>query len=290
MEVAATEVAAPVEVATDATQTAPVESPKYKVTIDGKETEVTLDELQRGYSHASAANQQLRQAAEDRKQAKALLQTLKENPRQILKNLPGFNEDDFVNSILDEKIRRELEDARMASLSPEQREALELKERVAKYEAQEAEREKALKSEKFQQIADQYREEVMGEILTSLEGQNVPQKYVPHLIKEIAQHKANTLKQGYNGKDKQAIPIAVIAKKVLEDFHETQKGLFSQADPDHLIKILGKEGIAKLIKSQLEANNPVVKSAPVVIQRKSERDKLVPQRRTFADFHNKRRN
>jgi hypothetical protein len=284
---AAVEVAAPVETAQEA---APVDTtPKYKVTINGAEAEVTLEELQRGYAHANAANQQLRQAAEDRKQAKILLQTLKENPRQILKSLPGFDEDQFVNSILDEKIRRELDDARMASLSPEQREALELKERVAKYEKQEAEREKAMKSEKFQKIADQYREEVMSEILTSLEGQQVPQKYVPHLIKEIAMHKANTLKQGYNGKDKQAIPIAVIAKKVLEDFHETQKGLFSQADPDHLLKILGKEGVAKLIKSQLEANKPLNKSQPVVIPRKSERDKLEPKRRTFADFHDKRR-
>ena len=61
------------------------EKPKlHKVKVDGEEREVTLDELKRGYSGQQKVQKGMQQAAEVRKQAEGLYQTLQSERQQFL--------------------------------------------------------------------------------------------------------------------------------------------------------------------------------------------------------------
>jgi len=105
--------------------------------VDGKEMEVTLDDLQKNFALGKGAQKKLAEAAASQKQAQSVLEAFKKDPKKALKEYAGVEFNELaVTSILDEYAAvQELE--RQKSLSPEQRE-LELfrKEKADRAEAQ----------------------------------------------------------------------------------------------------------------------------------------------------------
>lgn len=104
--------------------------PRYKVKVDGQETELDLDEILAGYQRAAASTKRSQEAAAQRKEAEALktqlaqavqqLQT--QTPEQILRAL-GRSEQEIA-SFAEETLRRQLEEAK---LSPKDREIAQLR-------------------------------------------------------------------------------------------------------------------------------------------------------------------
>jgi len=58
--------------------------PKYTVKVDGKEIEVTLEDLKREYSGQAYIQKGMQQAAEAKKQADALYQTLQQQQAEVI--------------------------------------------------------------------------------------------------------------------------------------------------------------------------------------------------------------
>jgi len=89
---------------------------KYKVKVDGKESEVDEAELLRGYQHAKAAHNRMREAAEARKLAESYQKNvqnffaqLKQNPRMLFDVGPqlGVNFEDVAHQFVLEKLKYE---------------------------------------------------------------------------------------------------------------------------------------------------------------------------------------
>lgn len=73
------------------------EKPKlHKVKVDGEEREVTLDELKRGYSGQQKVQKGMQQAAEVRKQAEGLYQTLQSERQQFLATVQQMQQQGIV--------------------------------------------------------------------------------------------------------------------------------------------------------------------------------------------------
>lgn len=130
--------------------------PVYTIKVDGKDVQVTLSELQKGYGHSRAANQRLEEAAKMRKEAESY-KTYAEQAKQMeqfllkaqqspellieLASQLGHNFDDYFEQRLTEKYKR-------LAMPESERRLLELQEENAKYKA---EQEKLHKSRQAQE-------------------------------------------------------------------------------------------------------------------------------------------
>jgi len=236
---------------------------KHKLTIDGKEEEVDLDELKAGYSKAKAATERFQKAAEERKaaekdrqEAKAMLDRMKSNPWEVMKELgldPRTTSEDYL-----------IEQLKLDALTPEQKKAMELERRVKAYEDKEAsaaaDAEAKAKKDKeakereeiavrSQQIAKEYEEQ----FLEALTGSTLPKK--PGVVKKIAEKMFQASEEGYEMSVKQAI------KLVEKEIKEYQKAFIDDLDEEALAAFLGENNLKKVRKRDVSnLKNPVPKA------------------------------
>lgn len=169
--------------ATTDSPSSPTTNPeKFKVKVDGQEIEVDIEELKQGYSHGKAANDRLREAAEMRKQAKVLeesLEAVKQGDYKSLVKLLGKDEARKVAEelLLDEINYNQLSDEEKAFIERQQ----ELEEREKKLKEFEEQQEQA-KRQELQTKALQDIDQEIGEVLKSL-----GRKPNPKLVAMIAQ-------------------------------------------------------------------------------------------------------
>ncbi len=242
----------------DASQVEATSNPDmFTVKIDGKEMQVSREELIAGYQIKQHSNNQLREAAELKKQAAELLKVIKDDPKRILSSL-GVDVRRFSEDVIYEMIQEE-------AMSPEEKEHRDLKQRLEKYEAQEKEiqaRERATRQEK---MASEYANQIVSEVTEALKDSPVSKKHMPAIISEVAKLKQTLIRQGRND-----VSTARIVQKVMGDFQEAQKQLIANYDTEQLIGILGKDAVAKLMKQQVAVTQKMPKSAPQVIPKKQE--------------------
>ena len=90
------EVDAPEEVEAEEDETAQEQAPsKYTVKVDGKEVEVTLDDLKRSYSGQAYIQKGMQEAAEARKQATELYQSLQTEQAKFMQVVQTIQEQGF---------------------------------------------------------------------------------------------------------------------------------------------------------------------------------------------------
>jgi hypothetical protein len=95
-DVEAEEVDAPEEVEAEEDETAQEQAPsKYTVKVDGKEVEVTLDDLKRSYSGQAYIQKGMQEAAEARKQATELYQALQTEQAKFMHVVQTIQEQGF---------------------------------------------------------------------------------------------------------------------------------------------------------------------------------------------------
>ena len=93
----------------------PAPPQRFKVKVDGAETDVDIDELLRGYGHSRAANKRMEEAAKMRRDADAFMRAIRENPHAVIeRTLSPEQRRAWVEKQLEEMIRQE-------EMSPEQR-------------------------------------------------------------------------------------------------------------------------------------------------------------------------
>lgn len=233
------------EVETPKVDNAPVEKKKYKVKVDGAESEVDEDELLRGYQTRKASAKHLEEAAAIRKQAENFLELLKTNPRKVLSH-PTLGHDlrKFAEEILGEALEDEL-------MEPSARELKQLKQQLKEREEKEAAQKAYAEEQIRNELKVKYTEHYQNEILKTLEAADLPK--TPETVKRMAYYMHQGLSRSMDLKPSDVVDL------VKEDYMVAIKSLFGSVDGEKLMELLGEDVTSKIRKVDVSRvkNNPL---------------------------------
>ncbi len=254
----------------------PSEKPKkYQVKVDGGVEEASEEELLAAYSKVKAANKRFQEAAEERKmaaQAKAeaekIKESIKSDPWSVLASL-GIDSRKAAEEFLIQQLERD-------AMSPEQKEAEELRRKLKEYEEKESrsKQEAEDRAKKEQEEAERAEAQKLTEEITksfeiefqeALESSKLPRN--PKLIAKMAEIMMDAEQEGYSISAKQA------AKIVEKDIKMLKQALINDLDPDTLAEFLGEENIKKIRKRDVEKlKNPIPESKQAIKEDKPKKE------------------
>lgn len=214
------------------------EIPKFKVKAAGKELEVTQDELIKAYQKSVGAEERMQKAAEVEKQAAAILRLAKENPKQFLSH-PAIGADikAFVQQVINEQLEDEL-------LTPEQKEAKQMKAELERLRSEQQELKRMEEEARLEQLTQHYQEELSNQIVTALEGSNLPRN--EQTVSRIAQYMQIAIENGLEN-----VTAADVVPYVKRDYEQAIKSLLGTADETALLSLLGDDLTSKAVKAHL---------------------------------------
>lgn len=149
---------------------------KHRVKVDGKESEVDIDELVKGYTHSSAANARMREAAEERKEARKELEAARQRERRLLESMrnpehlfelaqkQGIDIDSYMHDRVLKKMKYEI-------MSPEERASYDRDRKLEQYEAREKKEAEAKQKAELERMSQHAVTELETNILAHLEKQ-----------------------------------------------------------------------------------------------------------------------
>ncbi len=241
---------------------------KHKVKVNKEEQELDYDELKAGYQLKKHSHQQLQSATELKKSLEGYLQGFKGNPVEGLKKLlahPALGLD--ARKVATDLLAEELE---MDQLSPEAREAKELKKRIAEYEAKEAQANQEREERETAEYRKRMSSQIENEILAAIEPSGLPAS--EFTLRKVAFYMKEGLKRNLN------ITAEAAVKLVRDDFETEQKDLFGRLPPDKLAELLGEDVLGKVqahLVSKFKAE-PVVPVTSKPRERKPAADEPKP--------------
>lgn len=206
----------------------------FKVKVNGKEQEVTEEELKQGYQTRKASDEKFREAAMKQKQAEEFINLLRTNPKKVLSdpNL-GIDLRKFAEDYLVEQMEEEMMDPKEKELREAKRKLEEIEEEKKR---QAREREEAEAAELKERFSSQYQTGIIEALQTS----GLPK--TEHTVKRMAYYMYQGLKRNYNLAPKDVVSM------VKQDYINEQKSLYGQLDGDMLIELLGPEVAQKIRK------------------------------------------
>jgi hypothetical protein len=257
---------------TDATGAIP-KPEKYKVKVLDKEEEVTLDELRQGYMHGSAANKKMQEAAKIRKESEEFVHRLKTDPMGLLEDPRlGVNAREKAEEYLLKKMEYD-------AMNPEQKELVESKMKLAKYEAEKKAAEKAKLDAESMELSKKYSEDYQKEIATALNGAGLPK--TEHTVRRMAYYMLQGIDKGYNLKAIDVVPL------VKEDYQNDIKSLFGELDGETLLGLLGDGVAEKISKHQISKIKTVGKKVAATEQGQKEDDAPKSKKITKEEWRKK---
>jgi hypothetical protein len=226
-----TDTTAPSTPEAPAEATTPPEPRKYKVKVNGAETDVDEQELILGYQTRKAADEKFREAAAARKQAEEFVAMMKNGQFfEVAKKLgldPRALSEKYLMEILEEE-----------SLDPKDRELKELKKQLAKTkEAEEAAQREKEEGERAA-LTERYTEEYTKQIVEALSSSGLPK--TEHTVKRMAFYMHQGLQRGMD------LSAQEVVELVRQDYLTEQQALYSSLDGDNLVKLLGEDTAKKI--------------------------------------------
>jgi hypothetical protein len=208
----------------------------YKVNVNGQEVEVGINDLLNNYNQVSAAQEKFREASRIREQSKSLVNTLKENPLEVLSQL-GVDVKKLANEQVAKQVEYEL-------MSEDQKRAHDYKlelDRVNK------ESESRLELEKRQQREQEVMQEKQ-KALSAIESTIDANPQLPKnnwTISKMAKYMADFKQAGVSDP-----PMDKIAAKVKSDYEESTSTFIKNMSPEDRAKFLGEKTVRELAKLQ----------------------------------------
>lgn len=207
---------------------------RHKLKINGREMELDEAEVLRRAQLSSSADEKFQEAAQMRKQAEQLIQTLRESPDQVLEKL-GIDIDDFARRRLASQIEKEMMD-------PKEREIQELRQQLesktkAEQEFQEKQRTEAEQAE-YQRARQEAQKKYDSEITEVLNKAGLPKK--PYVVKRVAQLMYTAIQHGYE------LDVATAVDRVKEDLNTDFSAMAGDLDAERLVKFLGPDITKKI--------------------------------------------
>ncbi len=227
----------------------------YSMKVDGKDVEVSLDELKAGYGKASAADAKFRDAAFARKQAEEFITQLKTDPWKVL-NDPSLGLD--TQNMAREYLQKQLD---FEQLSDEQKELIDARQKLADYEDFKRQQEEQQHNNKMAELEAQYHQQFTTEIHGALEADGLP------VTEATVRRMANYMSEAMNSDDPavQALTAKDVTELVREDYMLDFKQLLGASDAETIQAILGddvalqlrKADVAKLTAGDTKTTKPV---------------------------------
>ncbi len=205
---------------------------KYKVPINGKETEVTLEELKRGYSHQQAANKVFQEGKAMVRKAEQVIEMLKDGKSafEIMGKL-GHDPRKLAEDYLIQKLDEEMMDPRDKALKEAQ---IKLKAR----EDEDARRAEELEKQQKDELKSKYEKEYSAKFVEAIEGEDLPA--TKETVAMMAKHIKRAAVLGYK------IDAHEAAKLVKEDISNHLRKIVGGAKGEALLKLLGDETANKI--------------------------------------------
>lgn len=207
------------------------EPKKFKVKVDGVESEVDEAELIKGYQLEQAARKRLTEASKQMKTLEDALRVGREEPLQLLEWL-GLEPEKFIKEYVMNKVEE-------SKLSPEQRELRQLrkeKERIdAERQEAEKQRQEAERQKHFQETGDALEDEIL-EALGNMKANK-------HMIAQVANIMLVGLNQGKTISAKEAVA------RIQNDTQSLLNSALESDDVDKFINSLPREARSRLQKA-----------------------------------------
>lgn len=207
---------------------------KYKVKVEGKDHEVTEEELLKGYSHGRAASRAMQEGKQLRKQAEEFIGLLKDEGKlwDVLQKL-GHDP-----RILSEKyLGQWLEDQHM---DPREKELRDAKSKIKAWEDAEKAKQEAVVKQRNEMLKAKYAQDFNKQFQDALDSSGLP-KTKP-MVAEMAKYIHRSAEMGYEITPQEA------ARMVKEDIQAAQSAIYRDMDGDALIQLIGEELANKVRK------------------------------------------
>lgn len=229
---------APKAEAKESVAAAPVEEEFWDVPVDGKTVKMTKAEILKEASLARGSYKRFEEAAQMRREAENVLSRLRD-PKEAIK----FLNDPKLG--LDQKqIRAAFEEwyeetvIKPSELSPEQRELAEAKARLAKFEQDEAERNKQREEEENKQKDSEEAKSLQQEIIGLIEKSGLPKTRFTSA--RVAYWLRVNESKGLKA------PAELIISQVKKETNDVMRSLVEASDGDMLVNLLGESTVKKL--------------------------------------------
>ncbi len=231
------------------------EKPKqtFKVKVDGKDIEVTEDELKRGYSHQQVAARMLQEGREAKRKAESLLNAMKNketffeavtsfghNPKELFFEYAQANQDD--PEIMSHYEKALLSKIKMDMMDPIERENITLKSQLEKQQQLERQHQERVREQQLKIRSSQLAEEYTKGFTEALPKHGLP------ATKETVARMASYIKLGL--KNNYQITPDEAAKLVKDDIQNQSKNVITGMDGDKLLELFGDEVAQKILAAR----------------------------------------
>lgn len=251
---------------------------KYKIKVDGQELEVDEDELLKGYQKGRGAQKKFDEAAKYRKQAEQAFDLLKTQPAKALSGL-GHDVRKFAEEYLAGELEKEL-------MSPEQRENMELKRKLAEREEADKAVEMAKREEEASKLRNAEIQDIDLKIGKILSTSGLPK--TPKTVAMVASYMNDAMDLGY--KDVQPDDVIDLVRN---DYNNLLKDILGATDGDTLVKLVGEDTINKIRKydlARVKAKTPATPTSTQSTPHQEVQEEKPQPKKSTSDFLDELRN
>lgn len=215
---------------------------KLKLKVDGEEFEEEFDfgneaELIKQLQLAKVSQKRMNEFAQLRKEVEFLMQGLKDDPENVMRQL-GIDPEEFSVKTLQKKLEDEQK-------SPEQKEREALQKELEELRAKNKKEEEDRKLSERTRLQQEHAEKIESSMINALEKQGLQQK--PLVVKRMAEAMLVALD---NGIDLSVDDVAPVVKKELE---QDMKDYISVLPDEAIEMLLGKDRLVGMRKKQIAA-------------------------------------
>lgn len=210
----------------------------HKIKVDGKEyflsTEEALTLAQKGYG----ADKRFNEAHKIKQSTEQFIHLLKTDPMSILLN-PNIGID--FKRLAQDYLKKELD---KEMLTPEQRELMEVKEKLKLAEEEKKSLSEKESKERENKLVQHYSAEYEKDIIGALQNSGLPK--TRGTVKRMAYYMQKGLEQGVELK---AVDVVDLVKS---DYIQEHNELYGSTDGDTLLKLFGDPTIKKILEANLK--------------------------------------
>lgn len=256
---------------------AQAEARKFKVKVNNQEMEVDERELITGYQTRKASDEKFRQGSELSKKAMDIhreYDEMAQDPEKFFRK-NGKDPHEWAEQILLKKLKLE-------QMSPEQREALEIRQENERLKKEKADRDKELDDVKLKGVTSQAVQALDTELATALQAANLD-KIEPAFIARVA----DKMLAYHDKTGGERMPAAKAVELVKAETEAAVLAMAKRLPVDELMRLLSdqSDAIRKHFVSQVVDNGPM--RQPKARNAEPVRAKPAPKRTSTEDFFKK---
>lgn len=208
------------------------EARKFKLKAQGREMELSEEDLLKHASMGLSAQEKWQEAAQLRKANEAFLRQLQSDPLSVLQN-PALGLD--IKQIAMDLIRRDLEEG---MLSPEEKRQRDMEQELEGYRSKGKAEQERVQREQQAQADQQWAESTKASVVDGLKATGLP--YTQFTWNSTLQYMAAAIDAGYD--DVSPEQVMHLVKRDYQQAFES----FYQLPPDQLLQHLGQQNIDKI--------------------------------------------